>query len=194
MDLALVDEKVLNDFVAKEADRRATEAAATAKRKAKEEQERKALEEKGQYETLRTQLEARATQAEQTLQVREAFYALKVAALTAGAQNAEDVQLLADADVAACLKDGQVVPEAVTKAIESLKAARPYLFKASTGAHPAFAGAPSPGSAAPALPQAGEVTPESVMRARQDRQARTKNLQQPSAADALLALLNRGGK
>lgn len=178
-DLGQVDEKALQSYVDAQVrkalktreEHLAAEKAAELKKK-----EQEALKAAGDFATLQKQLEAERDAAMRDAQSIRVAHELKVAALQAGINDPDDVRLLPP-DMLASLTDdkGAINREAVTKAIEALKTSKGYLFKSSTAPAPAFAGAPSTGSAVPSTPPA-DLTADAWFRARQQHADKVRGL------------------
>lgn len=166
---------------------------AAEKEKALKKAEMDAAVARGDFDKVKADLEAKARNAEATAVALRVEHELKIAALTAGIQDPEDIRLLAP-DVVAALTDehGAVVRANVTKAIEGLKTSKGYLFKSDTKAPPApaFAGAASPGTAVPSAP-VGEVTAEQILKNRLEIGNRQRNISAPSLADTIRESMKR---
>jgi hypothetical protein len=172
-----------------EADRRALQAAETARKKAAEkaasekaQAEKKALEERGEYEKLRELQTAEVERLRQELVMSRVNAALSAAALAGDApiRDVADLRLLGPDDITACAAaDGSIDAAKVTAAIDALRASKPYLFAAKDAQPTPSKGAPSTGSGAPQAPI--ELTPHDYERIRAARLQAAKSLQAPSA-------------
>jgi hypothetical protein len=98
-----------------------------------EEQKRKQLEENQKFQELYEQ-EKQAREKEKGLYLHSAKKtALQVEALKAGTVDPDAVIALADLDSIELSEDGSVSSDTVSKAIETLKEKKPYLFTSSEG-------------------------------------------------------------
>lgn len=149
---------------------------------------------RGEFDTVRKQIEAERDAAMRRAHALAVTHELKVAALQAGINDPDDVRLLGD-DALASLSDdkGTISREAVLKAVETLKTTKSYLFKQATQAaqpSPEFRGQATSGNAVPPLPT-GDVTAEQILKARMSRQNASKNPNQPSINDVIRETLSR---
>lgn len=182
----------LDERVRVEADRRATQAAETAHKKAAEKvaaekaaAEKKALEAKGEYDKL-VELQTKEHSAEverlkQELVATRVNSALSSAALAGDApiRDVSDLRLLSPDTVASCAKaDGTVDAEKIKEAVALLREAKPYLFGGATGTTQPK-GVATPGSGAPQTQQV--LTPHDYDKIRTARLRAAKSLQAPSA-------------
>lgn len=194
-DLSMVDEKVLQsalDAYARKAQKSREEHLEKQKAEELKKAEQTAAIQRGEFDTVRKALEAERDAAMQRTLAIEAAHALKVAALQAGINDPDDVRLL-PAEIMATISDekGAINREAVTKAIDALKASKSYLFKQPETAPPKFGGTATSGSAVPASPPA-DLTADAWLQARQSQYARTKSIKPPSGQDLLATVaLNR---
>jgi hypothetical protein len=199
-DLSMVDDKVLASFV----DKRVSEALKTRERKIQEaeeakqkEAERKALEEKGEYDKVLSQLKQEREQLEMQMKVQAVDYALSTEAMKPDTKlhDPSDLKLLSADVVNGCLNDdGTVNAEAVKAALVSLKEAKPHLFD--TGEPPKQQrGQASPGDAAPSAPTmgTGNLTVDQFVQLHNRKLDAARNPKPDgSAMAALQALIGKG--
>jgi len=94
----------------------------------KAEAAKKQLEEQGKFKELADTEKKRADELQTKYERTNKVNALKLAAIQAGTVDADAVEQLADLSAVTLSEDGKVDAESVSKLIESLKTAKPYLF------------------------------------------------------------------
>lgn len=94
----------------------------------KAEAAKKQLEEQGKFKELADTEKKRADELQSKYERTNKVNALKLAAIQAGTVDADAVERLADLSAVTLSEDGSVDAESVSKLIESLKTAKPYLF------------------------------------------------------------------
>ena len=153
--------------------------------------EQKALEEKGEFDTLRKQWQAELDALRRENKLKSLETVLSAEALSEGIRDLADLALVSREDLESAIgEDGAVDRAAVQKAIGELKTSKPYLFNTNDpDTQPKHKGGPTPGSATPEPAGTFEMGAEAVIRRRTERLALLQQPPRPSGVPAWLGKL-----